>query len=504
GLRASMDLASLGIPVHLVEISPTIGGHMTQLNKTFPTNECPQCSISPLMNGVANHPKIKLYTNSQVKKVEGSMGNFTVQILEKPRYVEDNCTSCGECAKHCPVSVPSEWDKGMAMRKAIYKPFPQAIPATYIRDKVNCKNCGVCMKVCPVNAINFEQKKKIHEIKVGTIIVATGYEEYDPSEIEAYHYGQPGYENIITQLQLERLMNPVSRTGGELLRPSDDKQPKKVVMIQCVGSRNEQVGNKYCTGVCCMFAIKNAGIIKDAYPDTDVTICYIDIRTPGLYYEEYYKATQEKGVRFIRGRPAEVQKDPITGELSVIVEDTLSQTRLDLPADLVVLSAAMVPPKGIGVLGSRLGVLRGKEGFIKEFHIKMNPTMTSRGGIYLAGAIQGPKDITTSVAQAGSAASLAAAPLVQGYIEKEMLIPSINRDTCVGCGICITACSPAALYRDDNGDVQVNEVACKSCGLCMPACPTGAIQLLNFEEEQMRDEIIALSKPINEEGDLNV
>ena len=493
GLRAAHDMAELGIPVYLVEKESTIGGHMTRLNKTFPTLECPQCSISPLTNGVANHPLIELYTNAHIKNIEGSLGNFEVEFEIKPRYVKDNCTSCGECAEHCPVELPSEWDMGMSMRKAIYKAYPQAIPATYIRDKKNCIECNTCVNICPVQAVDFSMESETKNVKVGSIIVAAGYDEYDPSEIEAYHYGQEGYEDIITQLKLERMLSPTSLTNSEVLRPSDGKIPKSVVMIQCVGSRNEQVGNEYCTGVCCKFAVKNARIIKEMYPDTDVTICYIDVRTPGLNFEELYKSAQEIGVRFIRGRPSEVVRNPLTGELIVIVEDTLSQTPLQLRADLVVLSAAMVPPQGIGPLGSKLHVLRSKEGFLKEFHIKMNPTLSSKGGIFLAGTIQGPKDISESVAHAGSAAALAAAPLVKGYIEKEMLIPSINYDLCVKCGLCKTVCAPAAIDIDENGTPSVNEVACKSCGMCMPVCPTNAIQLINFSDDQLLDEIIAVS-----------
>ena len=493
GLRASFDLAELGIPVYLVEKESTIGGHMTRLNKTFPTNECPQCSISPLTNGVANHPLVELYTNAQVKEVGGSMGNYEIEIEIKPRYVKDNCTSCGECAENCPVEVPSEWDKGMSMRNAIYKAYPQAIPATYVRDEKSCINCNTCINICPVEAVDFSMETETKTFKVGSIVVAVGYEEYDPSEIEPYHYGQEGYENIITQLQLERMLGPTSITNSEVLRPSDGKIPKHVVIIQCVGSRNEQVGNKYCTGVCCKFATKNAGIIKDNYPDTEVTICYIDVRTPGLNFEEYYMDAQQKGVRFIRGRPSEVVRDPNTGELTVIVEDTLSQTPMQLKADMVVLSAAMVPPQGIGPLGSKLKILRSKEGFFKEFHIKMNPTLSSKGGIFLAGTVQGPKDISESVAHAGSAAALAAQPLVKGYIEKEMLVPKIDYDLCMDCGMCITACNPAAISWNAEGRPEVNEIACRSCGMCMPACPTAAIQLLNFRDDQLLDEIVPIS-----------
>lgn len=493
GLRAAYDMAELGIPVYLVEKESTIGGHMTRLNKTFPTNECPQCSISPLTNGVANHPLIELYTNSVIRSVEGSLGNFEIEIEIKPRYVHDNCTSCGECAANCPVEVPSEWDMGMSMRNAIYKAYPQAIPATYVRDKKACIECNICINVCPVQAVDFSMESETKKFKVGSIVVAAGYDEYDPSEIEPYHYGQEGYEDIITQLQLERMLSPTSLTNSEILRPSDGKIPKSIVMIQCVGSRNDQVGNKYCTGVCCKFATKNAGILKDMYPDADISICYIDVRTPGLNFEEYYKAVQEKGVRFIRGRPSEIVKDPITGELKVIVEDTLTQTPLQLKADLVVLSAAMVPPEGIGPLGSKLHVLRSKEGFLKEFHIKMNPTLSSKGGIFLAGTIQGPKDISETVAHAGSAAAIAAVPLVKGYIEKEMLVPSIDYELCVNCGMCATICAPAAIDIDDEGKPSVNEIACKSCGMCMASCPTGAIQLLNFTDDQLLDEIIAVA-----------
>ena len=493
GLRASFDLAELGIPVYLVEKESTIGGHMTRLNKTFPTNECPQCSISPLTNGVANHPLVELYTNAQVKEVGGSMGNYEIEIEIKPRYVKDNCTSCGECAENCPVEVPSEWDKGMSMRNAIYKAYPQAIPATYVRDEKSCINCNTCINICPVEAVDFSMETETKTFKVGSIVVAAGYEEYDPSEIEPYHYGQEGYENIITQLQLERMLGPTSITNSEVLRPSDGKIPKHVVIIQCVGSRNEQVGNKYCTGVCCKFATKNAGIIKDNYPDTEVTICYIDIRTPGLNFEEYYMDAQQKGVRFIRGRPSEVVRDPISGELTVVVEDTLSQTPMQLKADMVILSAAMVPPQGIGPLGSKLKILRSKEGFFKEFHIKMNPTLSSKGGIFLAGTVQGPKDISESVAHAGSAAALAAQPLVKGYIEKEMLVPKIDYDLCMDCGMCITACNPAAISWNAEGRPEVNEIACRSCGMCMPACPTAAIQLLNFRDDQLLDEIVPIS-----------
>ncbi|MHA1584883.1 MAG: 4Fe-4S binding protein [Promethearchaeota archaeon] len=494
GLRATMDIVNLGVPVTLVERQSSVGGHMVQLYKTFPTNECPQCCISPLINGVANHPDVDLMTYSFVSNVEGSLGKFKVEITTKARYVNDKCTSCGDCSLHCPVEVPSEWDCKLTKRKAIYKLYPQAVPSIYVIDKKSCINCRLCEKVCTVGAIDFSMKKKKKEIQVGSIVLATGYEEYNPSEIEAYHYNQPGYENVITQLQFERMLSS-GLSDANIYRPSNGKLPKRIVMIQCVGSRNEQVGNAYCTGVCCMFALKNAQMIKDFSPEIEVIICYIDIRTPGLYYEEYYLQTQKKGVKFIRGRPSEIERDPISGDLHVYVEDTFTMTPMDLQADLIILSAAMVPPKGIGILGSKLQVLRSKEGFVKEYHLKMQPTKSSREGIFIAGSIQGPKDITQTVAQAGSAAILAATPLVQGYIEKEMVIPVFQRDLCVLCGLCISICPNSALSIE-NDKIILNEVACNACGLCQPSCPTGAIQMKNTREDQLRDEIRGIVKNV--------
>ncbi|MHA1672185.1 MAG: 4Fe-4S binding protein [Promethearchaeota archaeon] len=489
GLRAANDLADLDIPVFLIEKESSIGGHMVQLYKTFPTNECPQCSMSPLLNAVANHPNITLHTYSEVDTVHGDIGNFTATIKTKARYVNNNCISCGACANVCPVEVPSEWDKGMGMRKAVFKLFPQAIPGTFVIDKKSCIECKRCVKACPADAIDFSMKQKKFDINIGSIVVATGYEEYNPKEIEAYHYNEPGYEDVITQLQFERLMSPVSLTEGNLLRPSDSKIPKDVVVIQCVGSRMDNgLGKEYCTGVCCMYGNKNAGIVKDLIPKANVTMCYIDLRTPGLYYEEYLKSTQEKGVMYIRGRPSEIQKDPLTGQLYVIVQDTLCLRPLKILADLVLLSSAMVAPKGIGKLGSTLQILRSKAGFLKEFHLKMDPIKSTKPGIFIAGSIQGPKDITQSVAQGAGVVASAAIPLMKGYIEKEMEIASIDYSLCVNCKLCITVCPLGAFSMVDNR-VVINESACKPCGLCQPACPTGAISIVNQREDELYDEI---------------
>ncbi len=489
GLRAAMDLAELGIPVVLVEKEPSIGGHMTMLNKTFPTDECPMCTLSPLLNGVANHPDIEILTLSEVSKVEGSVGNFVVEVTTKPRYVHDNCTSCGRCSEVCPVEFPNEWDMGFGMRKAIYKPYPQAIPSTFTRDKKHCIECGLCEIVCPVQAVDFSMKKEKREFNVGAIVVATGYEQYDPVEITAYHYDHP---NIITQLELERMLAPTTLTKGKILRPSDGKVPESVVIIQCVGSRNDQVGNAYCTGVCCMYALKNAGIIKEHLPNTDVYICYIDIRAPGLYYEEYYKKAQEKGIIFIRGRPSNIEPDPYEEKLTVFVEDTFTGEPVEIEADMVILSAGMIAPKGFGKLGGKLGLLRAKEGFAKEYHIKMGPMRSSREGVLLAGTIQGPRDITKTVAHAGAAASAAAQILVKGFLEKRLDTAIVDKDLCIKCLACSTVCNPGAIDVDVDGYAFVNDTACKSCGTCAGACPTGAIQIRNFRDAQLKEEVIGL------------
>ncbi|MHA1136016.1 MAG: 4Fe-4S binding protein [Candidatus Thorarchaeota archaeon] len=497
GLRAAMDAAELGIPVLVVEKEPTIGGHMTQLNKTFPTDECPMCTLSPLLNGVVNHENIEVLTMSEVSNVEGSAGNLVVEVTTKPRFVHDNCTSCGRCAEVCPVELNNEWDLKSGMRKAVYKPFPQALPSTYTVDMKHCIDCGACRTVCPVNAIDFSMKKTKTTFEVGSIIVATGYEEYDPSEITRYHYHFP---NILTQLEFERLLAPTTLTQGRIMRPSDGKVPKTVAIVQCVGSRNDQVGNEYCSGVCCMFAIKNAGIIKEHLPETDIYVLYTDMRTPGLHYEEYYKRAQKNGIHFIRGRPAELTPNKKTGNILVELEDTLGGRPMEIDADMVLLSAGMIAPKGFGKLGGKLKLLRAKEGFAKEFHLKMGPVRSSRDGVYLAGAIQGPKDITQSVAHAGGAASAAAQPLVRGFLEKRVDTAQIDPNLCIKCMNCITVCSIGAIQIDSDGMPKVSDAACKSCGTCTPACPTGAIQIRNYDDCQLTAEVDGLLEPLKTGG----
>ena len=422
GLEASLDLADKGYKVHLVERLPTIGGKMALLYKVFPTNDCAPCILAPKTAYVNIHSNIDLLTNSEVTNVEGHIGNFSVVIDQKPRYVDEKrCTGCELCVEKCPAKViDNEYSAGLGERKAIYIPYDQAIPRKANIDAQNCLYfkkgvCRLCEKVCPASAIDFEQQSKTVELKVGAIIVATGFDEYNPTPKTEYGYGR--YENVITQFQLARLLDIDGPTKGKLLRPSDGKNPKNIVMIQCVGSRDENA-NSYCSSVCCMYALKHAQIIKDmALPDSEIYICYIDMRTAGKGFEEYYKRTSELGVNFIRGRPSEIVENAKTKSLILKVEDPDIGALIELEADLVALSAATIPSVGTKELSEILHINLDENGFFKEVHPKLRPVETNVRGIYICGSAQGPKDIPGSIVQAKAAASCVDSELRKGEIE---------------------------------------------------------------------------------------
>ena len=420
GVEASLDLADKGYRVHLVERLPTIGGKMALLYKVFPTNDCAPCILAPKTAYAHMHPNITLLTNSEVTEVKGHVGSFQVKILKNPRFVdEEKCTGCGTCVEKCPAKAPNEYAAGIGKRKAIYIPFPQAIPHKAVIDAEHClyfqKNiCRVCEKVCPTNAVDFEQKPETMDLNVGATIVATGFEEYDPSKKREYGYGV--YGNVITQLQLARLLDIDGPTKGRLLRPSDGKEPKNIMMIQCVGSRDEKA-NVYCSSVCCMYALKHAQIIKEmVLHDAEISICYTDMRTPGKGFEEYYRQTRDLGVTFVRGKPSEILEDPETKNLVVAVEDTLLGEPVRLEADLVVLSCAMIPTQGAKRLAEMLRITLDDNGFFKEAHPKLRPVETSVRGVYICGCAQGPKDIPDAIVQAKAAASCADSELRKGKI----------------------------------------------------------------------------------------
>jgi heterodisulfide reductase subunit A len=383
---------------------------MALLYKVFPTNDCAPCILAPKTAYANVHPQINLLTHSEVESVEGYIGNFNVEVIRKPRYIDaKKCTGCGECVEACPVKVrDGVYSGGLGQRKAVYIPYDQAIPKKAVIDAQNClylqKNvCRLCEKACPTQAIDFEQQTRAIKLKIGAIIVATGFDEYSPFEKTEYGYGR--YGNVITQFQLARLLDIDGPTGGKLLRPTDSREPKKVVMIQCVGSRDQNT-NDYCSNICCMYALKHAQMIKGmVLPDSEIYICFIDMRTVGKDFEKYYRSTRELGIHFIRGKPSEIVEDSDTKNLLLKVEDPDIGQFLKIEADLVVLSCATIPSSGTGQLSQVLGIKRDENGFFKEVHPKLRPVETNVRGIYICGAAQGPKDIPDSIIQANAAAS---------------------------------------------------------------------------------------------------
>jgi len=441
---------------------------------------------------VANHPNVEIITYAEIKEISGYIGNFEVTLEKKPRYVDESkCTGCGACANVCPIEVPNEFDLGLGTRKAIYVPFAQAVPLIYTIDREYCIDCRLCESVCGPEAIDFNQKPEEIKLKAGTIIVATGYDEFDATLKEEYGYGV--YDNVITTLELERMINPAGPTGGHVIRPSDGKHPHRVVFIQCVGSRDLKVGNPYCSRICCMFALKNAQLIKMHEPDAEVYICYMDIRAFGKGYEEYYQRAQEQfGVKFIRGRPACISEDPETKNLILRVEDTLIGEIVEIESDLVVLSAGLVPRPDTRDMAKMLGLDISPDGFFKELHPKLAPVNTKVDGIAIAGVAQGPKDIPDTVAQAKGAASAVAIPMAKGKFEIEMIRAIVNKEVCGGCEICAQVCPYNAIsYKEVEGHIvaEVNDIACKGCGSCCASCPSGALQLRYYRDEQIISEI---------------
>jgi len=414
GMQASLDLASRGFKVYLVEKSPSIGGRMAQLDKTFPTMDCSMCILAPKMIDCSHHPNVQLLTYSEVKEVKGSAGDFTVKILRKPRYVDETkCTGCGTCADNCPAEVPSEFDEGLGMRKAIYMPFPQAVPRAMTVDKDNCIECGLCEKVCEAKAVNFGQEPEEVELKVGAIIVAVGFDLFDPSQIPPYGYRR--HKDVITALELERLLCASGPTGGHLVRPSDGKIPKTIAFIQCVGSRDRRLGNAYCSSICCKYAVKDAVLIKEHVPDARVCIFYIDLRAFGRGFQEFVnRAKTEYGITFIRSSPGEITYDPVSKDLSIWYEDTVTKRIENLKFDLVVLCPALIPRKDAKDLAKVLGIEVDQYGFFRPSGSISNPVDTTVSGIFACGYCLGPKtgDIPDSITQGSATASRAAEVIV--------------------------------------------------------------------------------------------
>jgi len=486
GIQAALDLAEERFDVYLVEKNPSLGGHMAQLDKTFPTMDCSLCILAPKMSAIAHHPKIHVFANSEIKQVSGYVGNFKVKIAVKPRYVLGKlCNGCGECTKACPIEVPNEFDENLGPRKAIYIPFPQAVPLIYTIDIDHCIKCYKCVEVCGPQAVDFAQMPEEIEIEVGTIIVAAGFDPFDPSVKEEYGYGV--YENVITGIELERILSPSGPSGGKVVRPSDGKTPKRIAFVQCVGSRDKKT-NPYCSRVCCMYATKQALLIKEKIPDADVLIFYTDIRAFGKGYEEFYERAQTEGVRYIRGRVAEIVEDPKSNNLILRAEDTLAGDLVDAEADMAVLSNGLIPSMGTSSLCRILNISTSPDGFLKEAHPKLRPMDTLVEGIYLAGVAQGPKDIPDCVAQASGAAQKASNLMTVGETTIEPITAEVEGNLCGNCLICLAACPFNALVAKEKA-VEVLEILCKGCGSCAAACPTGAIQMRHFTDEQILAEL---------------
>ena len=444
------------------------------------------------MASVRSHENIKMMTYSEVAEVSGYVGNFKVKIKRNPRYVEeDKCTGCGVCRDKCPAKTNNEFDEGLGIRKAIYTPFPQAVPNIPVIDKEHCTfflkgKCRACEKFCEAKAINFEQKEKIVEVDVGSIIVTTGFDSLDPSGITQYGYGR--YDNVYSGLQFERMSNASGPTSGKL-QLKDGSQPKSVAILHCIGSRDKD-HHAYCSRVCCMYSLKFSHIIREKIPDAEIYQMYIDLRCFGKGYEEFYNRLQEEGVNFIRGRAGEVtnvaEKPEEKGKLIVLCEDTLVGRKRRIPVDMVVLSTAVEPRADAGAVAKMFSVSRSADGFLLEKHPKLDPVATTTDGVFIAGCCQSPKDIPDTVAQASAAAARVLSMISKGKVELEAAISVIDEKLCSGCKTCLELCPYKAITFDDVKKLAyINEALCKGCGTCAAACPSGAIVSQHFTTEQI-------------------
>lgn len=494
GIEAALTLANMGIKVHLVEREPTIGGKMALLNEVFPNNDCSLCVLAPKMSDVQNHTKITLYTNSEITGIRGRAGNYRITGEKKPRYVDPTkCKGCIDiCAKVCPIDVPNQFDYGIGARKSIYIPFAQAVPLVACIDE-NCVGCDLCRLACPAEAVDFDQKIEEFKFDVGAIIVATGYQPFDARRKEEYGYGR--YKNVVTNLEIERMLSAAGPTHGRVVSPSTGADIKSAAFILCVGSRDEQVGNPYCSKVCCMASIKNAMKLAEKYPDARISIHYIDIRAGGEMYEEYYKRAQELGVTFVRGRVAEVEESD--GKTLIHYEDTLSGEKCSDAIDLVVLAIGMEADKDSSQIGKMLNLSTRPDRFFQSAHPKMRPVETHTKGIFIAGCASGPKEIQVSIEQGTAAAAKASSLLHKGEIEIEPTSAYVLPDLCDGCGICEKVCDFGRIKVKDLKS-SVDEVACRGCGACTAACPNSAIQVRNYTDEQIMAQIREATKEKSE------
>ncbi len=497
GLQAAIELADAGYPVYLVEREPSIGGHMAQFDKTFPTLDCSACILTPKMSDAGQHENITLLTYSELEEVSGSVGNFKVKIRKKARYVDyDKCTACGICQEKCPRKVIDHgFEAGLGYRKAIYTPFPQAVPRIPVIDTENCTyftrgKCQVCSKVCPTDAVDYEQQDEMIEVNVGNIVIATGWKPFDCERIPQYGYGR--LANVYTSMEFERLCNAAGPTNGKIVMRDGKTEPKSVAIVHCVGSRDEKF-NPYCSGVCCMAALKFGHLVLEK-TDAKVHSFYIDMRTPMKDYEEFYQRLLEEGMTFVRGKVAEVtdaaRQPDEQGKLIVQFEDTLLGKHKRLPVDMVILMGAIEPQTDAKDLGLRCGISCSMAGWYTERHPKLDPVATMTDGVFVAGTCQGPKDIPASVAQGAAAAARIQAMITKGRVMIEPIVASIDEEACSGCRICNNLCPYNAIeYDEENAVSRIITALCKGCGTCVAACPANAITGAHFSNEQVFAEI---------------
>jgi len=482
GIQAALDIANSGIPVVLVEKSATIGGRMAQLSETFPTLDCSQCILTPKMAEVARHEDIELLTLSEVVSVNGYAGNFLVKIRMRPRYVRPElCNLCGACAKVCPVVAPDEHDRGLSVRKAIYIPFPQAVPSAYVIDESLCLGpsvCGRCAQVCASRAIDLDMRERVIEEEFGAIVVATGYDLYPKEKLGEYGYG--AIKDVIDSLQFERILSSTGPTGGEIRRPSDGKLVRRIAFIHCAGSRDRNY-LEYCSKVCCMYTAKHALLFRERVPDGEAYVFYVDMRAGGKGYEEFYERVQkEYGVVYVKSKPSRIYVSR-GGNPVVSAVDMLTGKRMELEVDMVILATGMVPAISKELAGELKVPLDGW-GFVQEAHPKLRPVECVSEGVLVCGAAQGPKDISESVAQASATAAKVVVLLHRGKVLHEPTVAEVRKELCTGCGICLSACPYDAILVEERV-AKITDVLCAGCGACVSACPTGALTLKNFGDQ---------------------
>jgi heterodisulfide reductase subunit A len=514
GIQAALDIADCGHEVILVEREPSIGGHMAQLSETFPTLDCSQCIMTPKMVDVANHPKIKLYSYSEIELVEGYIGNFQVTIKRKARSVdEDKCTGCGVCMEKCPVrKIPNKFDQNLGMRPAIYVPFPQAVPNTPVIDRENCikfktGKCGLCQKVCGPGAVDYEQEDTLVVEAVGAIVVATGFDLYTIDEkpkgspIKGYgEFGHGKIPDVIDGMTFERLASASGPTGGKILRPSDGREPKQIVFIQCIGSRAREKGISYCSKVCCMYTAKHTMLYHHKVHDGQAYVFFMDARTPGKSYDEFWRRSiEEEEAVYIRGMVSRLYQKG--DKIVVMGSDIAVGVQVEIEADMVVLATAVQPQKGADLLAQKLGISYDKYNFYSEAHAKLRPVECATAGIYLAGACQGPKDIPETVGQASAAAAKVMTLFSKDKLEREPIVARVKESGCVGCFACKKVCAYGAVeekeIRDRQGNLIktvafVNPGVCAGCGTCQATCPSKSVELDGYTDEQIVAMIEAL------------